>query len=403
LMTSLLLVFFGAIYAKLATLHTTDSDIPNHYIVVFKKDVSKQSTLTQVENLKSNGLKIKHVYKAALKGFSAELTSDQLLVLRKNPHVDYIEGDQMAHLGDCSPEGSDSWGQTRISQVNLKLDGTYYASATGGAGVDAYVMDTGVFKEHIEFRPARAIDGFKAEQSWLFADANGHGTHVSSTICGNLYGVAKKCRIINVKVLGDNGSGQWSGIIAGVDYVITNSQEQKNPSVINLSLGGGKMVSVNEAVDAAVVAGVNVAVAAGNSNDDACRYSPASAPLALTVGSTDVGSIGGVQKDVRSSFSNFGTCVDVFAPGSNIKGAWIGNTDATRVISGTSMASPHVAGAIALLLGDEPKLTTKEVSELITGDSTKSLIDFRCGSRPACDASPNSLLFNGCVAPPATN
>jgi subtilisin family serine protease len=394
-----LILIINSIYARLAPLHSSNSDIKGQYIIVFKKDIADNVFQNQITNAKTGlyGEKIKHVYQYALKGYSAELTQDQLFQIRKNPFVDYVEGDQVVTATGCSSQPADSWGQTRISQSNILLNGAYSASDAQGQGVSAFVMDTGIFLEHTEFQ-GRASNGWKAEESWDYADRNGHGTHVSSTIGGKLYGVAKKIELINVKVLGTDGSGTWSGVIGGIDYIIATYTANKKPSVVNLSLGGGKIQSVNDAVDAAVNAGVTMVVAAGNSNLDACSSSPASAPLAFTVGSSDIGNLDGVQKDIRSTFSNFGRCVDVFAPGSDIKAAWIGATDATNIISGTSMASPHVVGIAALLLGDAPDQTPSQIKDTMTGVSNSNKLDLLCGSKVGCSASPNLLAFNGCLS-----
>jgi len=390
-------LFVGSIYS-LANLRTSSDDIKDQYVVVFKKTLSTAAFEGHLKHAKHSpyGGKIKHIYRHVLKGYSVELNEEQLAELRLNPNIDFIEGDKVVHIADCTDQASDSWGQTRICQEEINLDGNYAATQTAGEGVDAYVMDTGVFLRHDEFRTGRATNGFRAEESWNFEDANGHGTHVSSTIAGLIYGVAKKAHIINVKVLGDNGFGTWTGVIAGMDFVVVNQQKTGKPSVVNLSLGGPRMDSVNMALDNAVSAGITFVVAAGNNNDDSCNYSPSGASKALTVGASDIGNQNGIQKDVRSTFSNYGTCVDIFAPGSNIKGAWIGNHDATNIISGTSMAAPHVCGAAALLLGDQPSLTPEQVTELLTGDATSGKLDLRC-TRPACNSSPNKLLFNGCL------
>jgi len=205
----------------------------------------------------------------------------------------------------------------------------------------------------------------------------------------------KKASVIAVKVLGDNGSGSTAGVIAGVDYVVAQYRQTGKPSTANLSLGGTKSTALNAAVNSAVIEGVVFVVAAGNDNSDACNYSPASAADAITVGATDIGDLNGIDKDVRSTFSNYGRCVDIFAPGTLIKAAWIGSQTATRTISGTSMASPHVCGITALILGRDGNATPKQVLELLNSTASKNMIDLDCISS-ACNQSPNSLVFNGC-------
>jgi len=296
----------------------------------------------------------------------------------------------------CSHELAGSWGQTRISEELINLDGSYTATHTGGVGVTAYIVDTGVYVQNNDFQ-GRATFGFKASPQWSNTDSNGHGTHVASTVGGKLYGVAKRVSIVAVKVLGDNGQGTNSGVIAGIDYVATQHMSKGKPSTANLSLGGGKSTALNAAVDAAVDFGVVFVVAAGNDNDNACDYSPASAKEAITVGSTDVGSnLQGNDEDIRSYFSNYGSCVDVFAPGSLIKAAWIGNVTATNTISGTSMASPHVCGVVALLIGDSPMMSPAQVRTAILGTSNKAMIDMLCEGVSECLKSPNFLAYNGC-------
>lgn len=238
-----------------------------------------------------------------------------------------------------------------------------------------YIIDTGIYVEHNDFA-GRATFGFKAERSWSETDKHGHGTHVSSTIVGEKFGVARKAHAVAVKVLGDNGSGSNSGVVAGVDWVVSQYKANKKPSVINMSLGGSTSVILNAAVDAAFEAGIVVVVAAGNEDYDACDGSPSGASQVITVGSTEKGKFilkilrfflknsninlfiakSPSSPDVRSYFSNWGPCVDVFAPGTGITAAWIGRPDATNTISGTSMASPHVAGVATLHLGENPNV-----------------------------------------------
>jgi len=390
---------FLSISARLAPLLVSHSDIDSQYIVVFKKDISLDIFENQINNARTvYGEKLRHVYRHALKGFSAHLIQTELLQLRKNPFVDFIEGDQIVQAAACSTQPSGSWGQIRISQENVDLTKNYAASDKGGDGVVAYILDTGIMLGHTEFQ-GRAKFGFKAENQWSETDKNGHGTHVASTVGGKLYGVAKKIDLIAVKVLDDNGSGSWSGVIAGLDYVVVEYQTNKKPSVSNLSLSGGKTTAVNIAVNNAVDQGVVVVVAAGNSNTNACNYSPSSAENAIVVGATDIGTNSNqVQVDIRSFFSNNGNCVDLFAPGSDIIAAGITSTDATAVMSGTSMASPHVCGVAALMLGEMPNLPPDEVKKQLVGDATFGKIDLLCRLNQVCESSPNRLLFTGCLS-----
>jgi len=296
---------------------------------------------------------------------------------------------------DCvAPVDSASWGLDRIAEVEMKLDGFYTYPTSAGSGVVAYIIDTGIFVEHEDFI-GRAKFGWKAESSWSDSDKNGHGTHVASTVMGIKYGVARKASAVAVKVLGDNGSGTNAGVIGGVEWVISQYVgDKKKRAVINMSLGGGYSSALNLAVDNAVSEGIVTVVAAGNSNADACSSSPASAPKVVTVGSTADGLN---SKDVRSSFSNWGKCVDIFAPGSTITAAWWTSVKAINTISGTSMASPHVAGVAALLLADNSHLSAEAIQEKLVGTGTKDLIGMNCGTSSGCAASPNIMLWNGCI------
>jgi len=224
-------------------------------------------------------------------------------------------------------------------------------------------------------------------------DCNGHGTHVAGTVGGTTYGVAKKVTLVGVKVLGCTGSGTNAGVISGIDYAANNRKGR--PGVANMSLGGGKSQATNNAVAAAVRSGLTMVVAAGNENQDACNVSPASEPLAVTVGSTEVSDDDAIQEDARSSFSNFGTCVKIMAPGSLIKSAWYTSNSATNTISGTSMASPHVCGAAALVLSENPTATPAQVLASLSDASTVGEINMVC-STTACRNTPNKMLFSAC-------
>jgi subtilisin family serine protease len=256
-----------------------------------------------------------------------------------------------------------------------------------GAGVDVYIIDTGVYIQHQEFG-GRAIWGETFTNDGD-VDCNGHGTHCGSTAAGTQYGVAKGANIIAVKVLGCSGSGTWDGVIGGVAWTADRYLATGRPSVASMSLGGAKNVAVDDAVDAAIEAGVSFVVAAGNDNNDACRTSPAGVAAAITVGATET-------TDVRSTFSAWGTCVDIFAPGTNVLGAWIGSPTASRIISGTSMATPHVTGAVARYLQTNPTATPAQVTAALIAEGTPNILNLRC-TTTGCQRSPNLLLYARCA------
>ncbi len=256
-----------------------------------------------------------------------------------------------------------SWGLDRTDQRALPLNNSY-SYATTGNGVDVYIVDTGVLSTHTEFA-GRIRSGFAATGLTGTEDCNGHGTHVAGTAAGATYGIAPGATVIPVRVLDCSGSGTMSGVIAGIDWAIQD--HTTTPAVLNMSLGGGLSGILDAAVQRAVDDGITVVVAAGNSTADACAYSPAAAPNAITVGST-------TSTDTRSSFSNFGDCVDVFAPGSAIKSAWHTGTANTNTISGTSMASPHVAGVAARILSANPTFTPAQVAGVVRTTATSNVV-----------------------------
>lgn len=344
------------------------------YIVTLKPDASPE---TMAGESRRRGDRIEHVYRWASRGFSGELSGAEVARLRSDPRVERIEPDQVVYaIGTQSP--APSWGLDRIDERARDATSAYVYPSTG-AGVTAYVIDTGIYAGSADLAGRVAAGrNFVASGGTVNAsatnDCNGHGTHVAGTIGGTTYGVAKAVTLVPVRVLNCTGSGYWSDVIAGIDWV--TAQHTTGKAVANLSLGGGYSQSVNDAVARAVADGVVVAVAAGNSNASACNSSPASAPSALTVGATDA-------SDNRASFSNYGSCVDLFAPGVNITSDWIGSSGATNTISGTSMASPHVAGVAALYLE-----VGKTAADLM-GDVTVGLV-VNPGS-----GSPNKLLYLG--------
>ncbi|WP_380164144.1 S8 family peptidase [Jannaschia sp. R86511] len=331
-----------------------------------------------VSRAEAAGAEVTHTYGASIAGYAAELSDSELAQVRKDPAVAYVEADQTVSVS--ATQNNATWGLDRIDQRNRPLSGTYTYGPTG-AGVDTYIIDTGVLATHREFTGRMGAGATAINDGRGTSDCNGHGTHVAGTVAGTTYGVAKGATVIPVRVLGCNGSGSNSGVIAGIDWVAANAS---GPSVANMSLGGGASTATDAAVQRAVSAGVTMVVAAGNENQNACNVSPARAANAITVAST-------TSTDARSSFSNYGSCVDIFAPGSSITSAWYQSTTQTRTISGTSMASPHVAGAAALYLQRNPSASPATVAGSLVANSTTNVVS-------GANGSPNRLLFTGYIS-----
>lgn len=372
--------------------------IGNQYIVVLDDAVTRNqllngfvpSLLTQV-----GGGQVLQVYEHALRGFVVRMTPLQAEALAKLPLVKLVEQDQI--VSASATQAGATWGLDRIDQRNLPLSGTYTYANQAGQGVHVYVIDTGLNAAHTEFTGRVGTGrnfapnssgsllcqllgtGCPAPVATNTTDCNGHGTHVSGTAVGTVYGVAKKATVHPVRVLGCNGSGANSGVIAGVDWVTANALK---PAVANMSLGGGDSAALDTAVNNAINSGVTFVVAAGNDNANACTGSPNKVPAAITVGAT-------TKTDARASYSNFGACLDVFAPGSGITSAWYTSNTATNTIDGTSMASPHVAGAAALVLGSSPTATPAQVTDALIGSTTLGVVT------GAGTGSPNTLLYTG--------
>ncbi|KAL8692950.1 MAG: hypothetical protein Q9218_002127 [Villophora microphyllina] len=359
-------------------------EIPDSYIVVFKKDLSHhaatahhswvQDQHVEVEKSKRQLSKrsqiplatfggLRHTYNLAggFLGYSGHFDEDVIERVRRHPDVEYIEKDSEVHtMEDSSVENSAPWGLARISHRNSLTFSTfnkYLYADDGGEGVDVYVIDTGTNIEHVDFE-GRASWGKTIPSGDSDEDGNGHGTHCSGTIAGKKYGVAKKANIFAVKVLRTDGSGSMSDVVKGVEFAAIRHADNAKAakagkkkgfkgSTANMSLGGGKSPTLDLAVNAAVDLGLHFAVAAGNDNQDSCNYSPAAAEKAVTVGASTIA-------DERAYFSNYGKCNDIFAPGLNIMSTWKGSKYATNTISGTSMASPHIAGLLAYFLSLQP-------------------------------------------------
>lgn len=280
----------------------------------------------------------------------------------------------MVYASELATEKNAPWGLARISHrpaLNFGTFNKYLFDSEGGAGVTAYVIDTGINVEHVDFE-GRALWGKTIPSGDVDVDGNGHGTHCSGTVAGAKYGVAKKANVVAVKVLKSNGSGTMSDVVKGVEFAAeSHAAEAKankkgfKGSVANMSLGGGKSPALDMAVNAAVDMGMHFAVAAGNDNADACSYSPAAADKAITVGASTLG-------DERAYFSNYGKCVDVFGPGLNIQSTWIGSPYALNTISGTSMASPHICGLMAYFVSLQPESGSEFASAVLTPAKLKA-------------------------------
>ncbi|WP_411102557.1 S8 family serine peptidase [Streptomyces sp. cmx-4-9] len=340
------------------------------YIVMLDKSADKQALA------KKYGGELRRTYGSAVNGFSASgLSESDAKRLAADPAVGKVVQNKKFSLNTTQPNPP-SWGLDRIDQEATAADRKYTYPDAGGDGVTAYVIDTGVRITHKDFA-GRATHGFDAVDNDQSADdGNGHGTHVAGTIAGLEHGVAKKAKVVAVRVLDDNGSGTTEQVVAGIDWV---TQNHSGPSVANMSLGGGADEALDEAVRRAITGGVTFAVAAGNESADAGQGSPSRVKEAITVASS-------TKEDTQSDFSNFGSVVDLYAPGSDITSAWNDSDTGTKTISGTSMATPHVVGAAALYLAGHKDATPAQVAEALTAGATSGKI-----TNPSA-GTPNKLL-----------
>ncbi|OTG70028.1 hypothetical protein B9T38_13480 [Acinetobacter sp. ANC 4218] len=366
------------VLAPTLTSSTTASPIKNQYIVVLQtgSDLPAQAAATIA---KQHGGQVLFTYNRAIRGFAVRIpeqaTSAFLTAMQKNPQVSYVEEDTLMQTNTIT-QSNPVWGLDRIDQHNLPLSKSFSYNKTGSA-VNAYIVDTGILASHQEFN-SRVQTGYSAiADNNGTNDCNGHGTHVAGTVGGSTYGIAKNVGLVPVRVLDCAGSGAMSGVIAGLDWIIQNGRK---PAVVNMSLGGSAYSTLDTAIDNLFNNGYVPVVAAGNSNTDACTSSPARAGKAITVAATD-------STDTRASYSNYGSCVDLFAPGSQITSAWIGSNSSAATASGTSMASPHVAGVVATMLENNSTATPQSITDQLLNQSTVNLIQ-----NPM--SSPNRLLYN---------
>ena len=364
--------------AALSGVVPVEDPIPDRYIVVFKDPqpgVRASAVETTAQSfVREHALSQVAVFDAAIAGFSCSAAAAEAERMAADPRVAFVQQDGRKRVSPLPAQEGATWGLDRTDQRKLPLDGRFDPGAVG-RGVHAYVIDTGLDASHVEFAN-RVGEGFSATGDGT-ADDIGHGTHVAGTIGGTEFGIAKQVTLHPVRVL-VNGAGSDSQVIAGVDWVARQVREHAWPAVANLSLGGSPAPALDRAVCNAIDAGVVFAIAAGNESQDACNSSPARVVQALTVGASD-------RDDARASFSNFGSCVDVFAPGRDITSARRGG--GSTVLSGTSMASPHVAGVAALCLERNPESTPREVASCVVGCATRdTLTSIGAGS-------PNLLLY----------
>lgn len=350
--------------------------VKDSYIITLKKTAGFKASSSEGKGLISEyGGTVKKTFTAALNGYTATLSAQEAARLAADPAVATVEQNQTVHLTDTT-QTSAPWGLDRIDQAALPLSTTYTYPDTAGAGVTAYVIDTGVRITHTQIA-GRATNGYDAvEGDSVAQDGNGHGTHVATTIAGSTYGVAKRANIVAVRVLDNAGSGTTAGVIAGINWVTSN---HSGPSVANMSLGGGASTTLDTAVSNSIASGVTYAIAAGNSNANASSYSPARVAAAITVGAT-------TSTDARASYSNYGAILDIFAPGSSIVAGYNTSDTATATLSGTSMATPHVAGAAAIYLASHTSATPAQVSAALVAGATSNVV-----TSPGT-SSPNKLL-----------
>ncbi|HEY3561585.1 MAG TPA: S8 family peptidase [Kribbella sp.] len=351
--------------------------IPGSYIVVLSGQKSRAQTRVATQSLAASyDVKVKDQYDSSIKGFSASMSEEQAKKVAADSRVAFVQQNQKITVSQDNPP----WGLDRADQRDLPLD-KKYEPTTDAKNVNVYIIDTGIYAKHQDFGDRASVGTDTVGDGQNGVDCMGHGSHVAGTIGGTTYGLAKAAKLIAVRVLDCQGSGSTESVVAGIDWVTKNA---KKPAVANMSLGGGADDALDAAVKASVDSGVTYAVAAGNESADACQSSPAKEPSAITVGATD-------DADKRAEFSNYGKCVDVFAPGVDITSVGITAPDSTAKMSGTSMATPHVAGGAALYLADHPDATPADVAKALVANSTAGKVgDPGTGS-------PNQLLYVGAV------
>jgi subtilisin family serine protease len=381
----------------------TNKEYPHifgEYIITYHLNTTEEEAFGHWDLMATAGIEFIHRYNTGFhKGFAAKITDDEVIAqLQNNPLVMAIEVNGIVNswqLPVCAgfTDAAQSWGLSRVCHSgdisNGLVEHFWYDQADfDGRGTEIYVIDTGILTTHVDFG-GRARWGIAIAPGGP-VDGNGHGTHCAGTAAGTLHGIAKNANIVAVKVLGAGGSGTWADVAAGVNFVTDNGTPFK--SVASMSLGGpGAQQALTTAINNCVASGIPVVVAAGNSNANACNYSPSGIPSVISVGSSEIAGFAPNEFDSRSSFSNFGTCVHLFAPGRDITSAWIGSNTATRLLSGTSMACPHVAGVVATLLSANNNLSPQAVKDLLQSTWQQEDLISNVGA-----GSPNFLLYNNC-------
>jgi subtilisin family serine protease len=390
------LCLFGLISGLRILKSPDESRIENKYILKFRNYATEESIAKYFQyavfsNITADTFQIGKSFRGAF----VELTPSQLMEhIAFDDVLEYIEENRIVSLSQaCSVQTSPPWGLDRICERDLDTStDEYHYPGSAGNGVYSYIIDTGIRTDHTQFG-GRAIWGADFIGDGRTTDCNGHGTHCAGTVGSALYGVAKRVFLVAVRVLNCSGSGTLDGVIRGIQWAVNDAVSKGRRASGNMSLGSSYSASVNNAVRAAIAEGLCIAVAAGNSNADACNYSPASEESAISVGAT---TIGPNDNDAPASFSNWGECVHVYAPGQNILSTWHTSTTAVNTISGTSMAAPHVAGVIALRQAANGG-SCADIKNWIIDNASEGHLAFSCGNSQSCLRTPNLILHNGCT------
>jgi subtilisin family serine protease len=349
--------------------------IPGSYLVVLSGGVSATSTQVTTQTMATSyDVAVRRNFSSSIKGFSASMTEDQAKKLAGDSRVAFVQQNQKVTISQDNPP----WGLDRSDQRDLPLDKTYDAP-NAASNVSVYVIDTGIYAAHRDFGGRASVGTDTIRDGKNGVDCHGHGSHVAGTIAGTTYGLAKGARVYGVRAMNCAGAGTTESVVAGIEWITAHA---KKPAVANMSLRGGPDPAMDAALNASIASGVTYSVAAGNDGGDACAGSPARVPTAITVGATD-------NTDAKATFSNFGRCVDLFAPGVNVESVGITGPNAKAMLSGTSMATPHVTGAVALYLSDHPDATPADVAAALTDHATLDKV-----GTPGT-GSPNKLLYMG--------